>query len=317
MSILFTGFLFGVSQDCPDIINMALGLRMDVKQPARMTSLRNDCCYAPGIICISSSVNRIDWSYFNLDGNITGAVLPSTLKYLKLNDNPITGVLPQLPTGLLELDVHNCKMGGDVPAMPDSLTHLYLGFPGIPGNHFTGSVILKKPSWVYINDNWITDIIIQDISVLYGCELRNNPLLGNPNLTPLTMCTKTELYSANLLPITMFTRTTTLKVTTTTSAAGITSTSSVATSTVSTLRSTAKATSDSMSTTNTISQVLTSLCPSSLCPSTSLSVTFSTIPLSIEVLMSTAVSNTTYPDNSTIESTLYPVVSIYSISGIL
>ena len=35
-----------------------------------------------------------------------------------------------------------------------------------------------------------------------NCDLSNNPLLGNPNIAGLTMCTKNGLYSAALLPIT-------------------------------------------------------------------------------------------------------------------
>ena len=72
---------------------------------------------------------------------------------------------------------------------------------GYPENHFTGSLRLNQPIQLYINDNWITDVVIQDNSTLTSyCDLSNNPLLGNPNIAELTGCTKSGLYSAEMLP---------------------------------------------------------------------------------------------------------------------
>ena len=114
----------------------------------------------------------------------------------------MTGTIPDLwPSGLIALYLSNNHFIGDVPTFPLSLQILVLGYPGYPGNHFSGVVRINAPTQLYINDNWITDIIIQDRSGLTNnCDLSNNPLLGNPNIDFLNTCTKNGLYSVNLLP---------------------------------------------------------------------------------------------------------------------
>ena len=95
-------------------------------------------------------------------------------------------------------------MSGDLPSFPPTLQYLGLGLSGNPGNHFTGTLRLNRPIELYIYDNWITDVVIQDSSQIDPnyCELSNNPLLGNPNIAGLTTCTQDGLYSASLLPVT-------------------------------------------------------------------------------------------------------------------
>ena len=137
-------------------------------------------------------------------GSIPNA-LPSGLRELYLNNNAITGCIPSsLPSGLVLLYLYCNQMSGNLPSFPSTLQYLYLGYSGAPGNHFTGSVRLNFPLDLYINDNWITDVVIQDSSVLAtggsNCDLSNNPLLGNSNIAGLTLCTKNGLYSASLLP---------------------------------------------------------------------------------------------------------------------
>ena len=140
--------------------------------------------------------------YNNLNGSIP--VLPNPLNYLYLHFNLLSGVIPTIPNGLKELFVEGNALYGDLPIFPNTLQYFYLGFPGQPGNHFSGTLRLNRPIHLYINDNWITDIIIQDGSQINPsfCDLSNNPLLGNPNIAGLTMCTKIGLYSASLLPVT-------------------------------------------------------------------------------------------------------------------
>ena len=115
-------------------------------------------------------------------------------------------------------------MSGDLPSFPSTLRHLSLGYPGQPGNHFTGTLRLNRPIELWINDNWITDVVIQDGSVLatsgYYCDLSNNPLLGNPNILGLTRCFKNGLYSAERNTLT--TETTTSALTTNTAPGYIT-----------------------------------------------------------------------------------------------
>ena len=115
------------------------------------------------------------------------------------------GSIPStLPVGLVRLNIYGNKMSGNIPSFPPTLQYLWLGYPGESGNHFTGSLRLNQPLRLYINNNGITDVILQDSSQIDSryCDLSNNPLLGNPNIAALTMCAQNGLYSAESLPVT-------------------------------------------------------------------------------------------------------------------
>ena len=236
---------YSISIDCPNIINLALGMRMDIRKPAVMDQIREDCCDTDSnpsitytdveklyVVCnLNSRVIEINWYFMNLNGRINGTALTPKLRFLGLNNNALTGSIPNalptgllyldtwensltgslpdpLPTGLVELSVEGNQLTGTVPFFPTSLTNLWLGYPGKLGNHFVGSVSINQPVNFFINGNWITDIIIQDSSKFDDdhCDLSDNPLLGNPHLTPLTnICKMTGLYSANSLPNTIST----------------------------------------------------------------------------------------------------------------
>ena len=201
--ILYT-ITSAASVDCPKVINLALGLHMDIKQPSIMATLRTDCCSAGSLVCNTNErVTEIDWSILSLNGVVNGSALPPFLIRISVSQNSIVGQLPtSYPSTLTYLSVRGNKMSGDVPLFPDTLTAIRLGYLGSPGNHFTGGIYITGPiEDLKINDNWITDVIITDTSQLSSnCDLSNNPLLGNPNLANLGFCTKTGIYSASLLP---------------------------------------------------------------------------------------------------------------------
>jgi len=217
--------ILAASVDCPDVINLAKGLHLDQKQPAIYSALLTNCCSGsssttPFVSCTTQRVVGIYWISYNLNGTINGTALPPLLQNLNLDGNQITGPIPSLPSGLLELSasqnlltgplptmpsglqllyINSNLLTGDVPSLPNSLTNVYLGYPGIPGNRFTGIVALYQPQYLYLNDNWITDVVVTDTSQLTnGCDLSNNPLLGNPDIASLTMCTQTGLYSTTI-----------------------------------------------------------------------------------------------------------------------
>ena len=176
-----------------------------------------------GIPVLPSGIQSIDLNSCNLDGPIP--YLPPSLNYLMLYYNSLSGPLPTLPDGLQTLSVTGNQLTGtipvlpssaqemwfdgnqftgDVPIIPSSVYTLVLGSSGYTGNKFTGSLVVYKPQKLLIYQNLITDVIVQDTSQLTdGCDLSYNPLLGNPVITNLTMCTKTGLYSANTLPNTL------------------------------------------------------------------------------------------------------------------
>ena len=212
--VLFMAMVSAVSSDCQNVINLALGMRMDVKQPSIMSKLRTDCCsassvsYSPYVDCNTNQrVTDIDWSMMDLDGVFNGTALPSLLRTITVSQNSLVGPLPKsYPSSLFYMSVRGNSMGGDVPLFPDTLTEIRLGRNGSPGNHFTGRLYITGPiEYLQINDNWITDVVILDTSQLGSCDLSNNPLLGNPNIANLGICTRNDLYSANLLPKTLST----------------------------------------------------------------------------------------------------------------
>ena len=121
--------------------------------------------------------------------------LPSSLEYLDLSHNQLVGTLPSpLPNGLEFLRVHNNQLSGNVPSLPLPLYDLWLGNSGFPGNYFSGTIMLNRPTNIRINDNLISNVIILDLSQLIYCDLSNNPLLGSPNISELTICIKNNLY---------------------------------------------------------------------------------------------------------------------------
>ena len=116
------------------------------------------------------------------NNQLTGTIpliFPIGLTSLSLDGNQLTGTIPaNLPPGLWFFHVHDNLLTGDLPIFSSAITNIYLGYPGQPGNQFTGTLSLSKPARIYMNDNLVTDIIIQDSSALTICDLSNNPLLG-------------------------------------------------------------------------------------------------------------------------------------------
>jgi hypothetical protein len=214
---------YGISVDCPNVIDLARGVHLDIQQPARFSELQGDCCLASTIGCTSQRVDIVNWGSMYLDGTINATALPSaltildmnsnsisgrfpislpsTLQQLILHDNQLTGSLPSaLPSGLTSIHIDTNYLTGDLPPIPPSVTYFVIGWAGYPANHFSGGITLNRPSDVSIYNSLITDIVIQDTSNLGVCDLSNNPLLGNPHISALTMCTKNGLYSASSLP---------------------------------------------------------------------------------------------------------------------
>ena len=210
-------FVFGISSDCPNIINLAIGLNLNIVQPATMSQVLSDCCTATGITCVSQLVTVIRWKSIGLTGFINGTAIPKTttalyldvnsivgnipdfsstgIQNLWLNHNDLTGSLPvTYPAGFYEMHVDGNSLSGDLPVFPSSLTTCYLGWVG-GGNLLTGTLVLNRPRIVGIITNWIADVIIADTSLITSCDLSQNPLLGNLRLPALTMCTKNSLYS--------------------------------------------------------------------------------------------------------------------------
>ena len=181
--------------------------------------------YPLGLQLINLSFNRLS--------GIIPSPLPNTVVSASFSANLLNGSIPSpLPLGLIQFYAYGNQMSGDVPAIPASLQELGLGLQGLPGNHFTGSVTFRKPIRIYLNYNWITDLIVEDNTGIVECDISDTPLLGNANMPLLpAWCIKNGIYDANLLPNTIIRTTTTKSLVLTTVSAAKTSTTSVHVST--------------------------------------------------------------------------------------
>ena len=192
----FLNVAWGVSADCPNLRTLAVSLQINSVQTGIYSQLLTDCCLASGITCDGNSrVTNIVWNGLNLGGTIDGPSLfgLSSLFRLTLNDNHLTGRLPALPTSLVQLEVHGNVLSGDLPTFPISLTSIYLGMSPSLSNMFTGKLSAYRPYNLQIFGNFINDIVITDSSVLSGCDISYNLLLGNQGINNLGICTKNNL----------------------------------------------------------------------------------------------------------------------------
>eukprot|EP00835_Amoeboradix_gromovi_P001994 NODE_103_length_20051_cov_0.229401.p6 type:complete len:511 gc:universal NODE_103_length_20051_cov_0.229401:5164-6696(+) len=136
----FIPFIFSVSMDCPNVIKLAKGMNLHVKQPSTMSAINTDCCgVGTGVVCTSGRVNKIDWSSKNLNGNFDGSLLTSMtmIDSLVFNYNLLTGGIPaSYPLALKYLVLDNNKFNGSLPtSYPAQLTNFI-----VTNNDMTGSI---------------------------------------------------------------------------------------------------------------------------------------------------------------------------------
>ncbi len=242
---MFLSLLWAISSstDCNDAINFARGLNMHLVQPLKFASIVDDCCSInTGISCLNERPSHYSWSSMNLNGTINSTALSSQIYMLNLNTNNINGTIPSLPSYLGQLYLYGNKLSGSLPTVLPNLIFLYIHYNYFTGqlprmpinilslsisgaletNNLYGEIILNKPISIYIQNMFVTNLVVYNIDDLESCNISNTPLLGNPNLSNLQVCTKNGLYS---------TSTTSLINSTTTSAAIATSTTNTASST--------------------------------------------------------------------------------------
>ena len=131
-----------------------------------------------------------------MTGTLNNVVLPDSLIILQASTNFLNGSLPLLPSTLQILSLQNNLFTGSIQIMPPNIRYVNLC-----NNQLTGSLSINKPRQLYLQNNLFTNLNVADLSFLVlGCDISNNPLLGNPNITSLSICAQTGLYSFNAIP---------------------------------------------------------------------------------------------------------------------
>eukprot|EP00834_Sanchytrium_tribonematis_P004873 NODE_263_length_11363_cov_0.749556.p5 type:complete len:242 gc:universal NODE_263_length_11363_cov_0.749556:6899-7624(+) len=115
----------------------------------------------------------------------------SALTSIQLHENQFTGYLPLFPPNLDTLALHGNRFSGSWVSIPESVTVLFLY--GLP---LTGSIYLKHPLNVLIQDTLIHNLTIEDTSQMADCRFSNTPMLNNLNVQKLyPICEHLNLFN--------------------------------------------------------------------------------------------------------------------------
>ena len=151
-------------------------------------------------ITFPSTLSQLNVGTNKLSGGFPSKI-PPFLRWLHVDNNFLTGLVPsEIRRTFVHLRLNeNLGLYGDVTNITNAeLNELWLTTPGLEsGTKFTGKLVLNRPSVVFIRGNSITDLVVLDTSNLVYCDISDNPLLGNPNIANLTMCTKNGLYTSS------------------------------------------------------------------------------------------------------------------------
>ena len=144
------------------------------------------------ILPTSLTVMNIGTNKFN--GSLIN--LPPNMRGLYVQDNMLSGAIPgPFPSGLWELFLYGNNFVGELPNLPLGINILYLNWWGYTQNRISGTVLLDKPAHVLGFGLLLTDLQILDTSAITWCNFDDNPLLGNPNIANLTMCSFVGIYA--------------------------------------------------------------------------------------------------------------------------
>ena len=171
-------FIAAVSIDCPDVINLAYGLNMDIFQPTKMADIKNDCCSAYRVTCTSQRVSEILWDNLDLNGSVNATALPPKLTNFDIHSNYlISGPFPfPLPSTLQKLFLNYNAFSGILPLIwPSTLKSIILD-----KNEFNGS----------------TSSIIWPVGIRH-IDLHSNNLYGDVSNIPIN-CKQLQLGLPNL-----------------------------------------------------------------------------------------------------------------------
>eukprot|EP00835_Amoeboradix_gromovi_P000290 NODE_10_length_47437_cov_0.363429.p8 type:complete len:457 gc:universal NODE_10_length_47437_cov_0.363429:43594-42224(-) len=137
MSWFLHALAVGMSSDCPNVVSLAYGLKVDVNQVEIMNNIILNCCGpSTGVTCDGDRVTQIIWASMGLTGTINETAVPSGLELIDLHGNSITGNVPSvLPSSLKSFTLHTNQLTGVFPRYElGSLTTLSMSNNKLSGN---------------------------------------------------------------------------------------------------------------------------------------------------------------------------------------
>eukprot|EP00834_Sanchytrium_tribonematis_P006951 NODE_567_length_5957_cov_0.651588.p1 type:complete len:432 gc:universal NODE_567_length_5957_cov_0.651588:2564-1269(-) len=145
--LIFITNLYGVTVDCPVILNFLQGLNLHLTDPVLYQSIPADCCTTTissslgdlYMYCSGTAPNeRLDGFRLtggNVNGTMKSQFIPSALTYLEIVSTPLNTTIPSdLPNSILYLYLWYSKFQGTIPnTLPSQLIEF-----GASSNQLTG-----------------------------------------------------------------------------------------------------------------------------------------------------------------------------------
>eukprot|EP00834_Sanchytrium_tribonematis_P008075 NODE_850_length_3546_cov_0.564549.p1 type:complete len:715 gc:universal NODE_850_length_3546_cov_0.564549:473-2617(+) len=119
---------------------------------------------------LPSSLTTIDLSNNNLTGFIPNWQNNINPIYFNISNNSITGTIPKSLQNVSTLDISHNYLSGCID-YPFSGSNFYLN-----DNYLSGNFSFVAPSQLYLQNNYVNDVVISNATVLTNCSLANNPM---------------------------------------------------------------------------------------------------------------------------------------------
>ena len=207
--------------------------RLKLNGNAITGSIGNISLYAPKLKYLEIQNNKIEGNipqlpislqsllvYYNKINGTLPVTLPFTLKWIDIGFLDITGILPILPDSINLLQLHhtllsgqlppilpsslswigadNTFLGGPVPIFPNYVEGVFLGYLGSFTTSFNGTLRINNFKYLNIKNNFITDVIIMNITGIVECKLNNNTLLNAQYVSNLTSYCSIDNWESQL-----------------------------------------------------------------------------------------------------------------------
>eukprot|EP00834_Sanchytrium_tribonematis_P006365 NODE_462_length_7167_cov_0.402518.p3 type:complete len:283 gc:universal NODE_462_length_7167_cov_0.402518:1412-564(-) len=213
MLMVFLPSIYSLSRDCPDMINLAIGLNMSQTDPLIYNQMITDCCNVNGyVVCTGSNstqrVKEIRFDFMKINGVINSTAipnavtifsvyinsvkgpipddLPSSIRQLTLGSNKMYGQLPiKLPPNLITLELVAAKFNGSLEHLFDVAPHLQLFQGWLCEYTRIPNIIPKGPYMFRVNGNKITGNLPSIPTSITYLDVSNNFMTGCVQLSTL------------------------------------------------------------------------------------------------------------------------------------